>query len=86
MLLSVDFYENFIDEKDLSKPSVFSSQAACIQGHHFHAPKAHRFAAECDVAFSSIVFNIWVTKIDPVVKANGITDDVVFASMVYVYQ
>jgi hypothetical protein len=52
MSLSVDFYENFIDENGLSTPSVFSNHAACIQGPHFDAPKTDRFAAECDVVFS----------------------------------
>ena len=51
MLLTVYFYEDFIDEKGIAIAPVFSFQSACINGTELDAPEADRFTADSDTAF-----------------------------------
>ncbi len=51
MLLTVYFYEGFIEEKGIAIAPVFSFQSACINGTELDAPEADRFTADSDTAF-----------------------------------
>ena len=52
VLLAVNFDENFIDVERVAIASVFSLQAAGINGTEFDAPKTDCFATDSDTSFS----------------------------------
>ena len=61
MLLAVDLYKDFVDVESVAVASVFSLQAACIDGSELYAPKADSFTADGDATFGKQIFDIAVT-------------------------
>lgn len=58
MLLAVDLYEDFVDEKGVTITTVLSFQSAGINGSKLDAPEADRFSTDGDASFGKEVFDI----------------------------
>ncbi|MFK8049000.1 MAG: hypothetical protein AB8B81_11260 [Halioglobus sp.] len=52
MLLAVDLYEDFVDKERVSITLALSFQASGVNGTERVTPKADRFGANSDAAFS----------------------------------
>jgi len=50
VLLAVYLDEHFIDVKGITVASVFSLQAACVNGSEFDTPESDCFAADVDAS------------------------------------
>ena len=86
MLLTVDFYENFIDVERIAETSVFSFQSAGINGSELDTPEADGLSTDCDTSFSEQIFDIAiaVAEIEAIVPSDCIADDVGRESMTLV--
>ncbi len=84
MLLAIDLHIDFIDEESVSEATVFSFQAAGINGSELDAPKADCFAADSDASFSQEIFNISVTEVESVVEPDGVGNDIWWESVTFV--
>jgi hypothetical protein len=59
-----------------TKASVFSFQSSSVQWAELDTPKADRYAVHDNTPFCQQVFNISMTKIEPMVKPDRVTDDI----------
>jgi hypothetical protein len=84
MLLSVNLYEDLVDEKRVTVASVLSLQSACIDGSELDAPETDCFATNCDASFSEQVFDISMAEVESVVEPDGVRNDVGRESMAFI--
>jgi len=68
MLLTIDFDEDFVDVESVTIASVFSLQAAGINGAKFDTPQTNCFATNCYTSFSEQMLNISMAQVESVVE------------------
>jgi hypothetical protein len=85
VLLAIDFYEDFIDEKGITVASMLSLQSSSVYGSEFDAPEPDRFATDDNSSFSQQIFDVSMAEIKSIVEPDGITDDIWGESMTLVY-
>jgi hypothetical protein len=84
MLLAIDLHEDLVNVEGVTVAPVLSFQSACVNGTELNTPKADRFAADSDAAFSEQVFYISVAEIEFVVEPDSVGDDVSWESVALV--
>jgi hypothetical protein len=50
MMLTVNLYEDFIDEESVTVPIVFPLQSSGVNGSELNTPEANRFPADSDAS------------------------------------
>ena len=84
MLLAVDLYKNFIDEKCVTIATVLSLQSSGVEITEFYAPEADRFAADSDASLSQKIFNITVAQVEAIIEPDCVADDVQWESVTFI--
>ena len=81
MLLTIDLHEHFVDVESVAIASVFSLQAAGINGAKLDAPQTNCFTANCDASFSEKVFDEWsgtpaMAEIESIVQPDCVRNNI----------
>ena len=84
MLLAVDFDEYFIDVEGIAIASVFSLQAAGINGAELDTPEADCFSGHSDPPLSQEILDITVAEIEAIVQPGGVANYVWRESVTFV--
>jgi hypothetical protein len=89
MLLAINFDEHFVDVESVAIASVFSLQAAGINGAKLDAPQTNCFTASCDPSFSEKDFDKWsgtpaMAEIESLVLPDCVRNDIWRESVVLV--
>ncbi len=67
LLLTLDFHEHFVDEKCISKSLMSTLQGFDVYGSKLVTPPTSRLIAYANTAFRQQIFDISMTKIEPIV-------------------
>ena len=76
--------EDFIDEKRITETTVFSFQAAGIDGSELDAPEPNSFTTDCDASLSKQIFDIAMAEVESVVEPNSIRNYVGWESVAFI--
>ena len=76
--------EYFIDVEGVAVASVFSLQAAGINGTELDAPEANCFSGYSDASLGEKIFDITMAEVESVVEPDCVADDVGWQSVTLV--
>ncbi len=83
MLLASDLYEDLSNIECVAVALMSTLQPTSVLGPKLDAPKADRFATDCDASFGQEIFDISMTQVDAEVQPKGIADDFKRESMAF---
>jgi hypothetical protein len=76
MLLTLDLDEDFIDVERVATALMLSFQPTSINSSEFDTPETDCFSADDDASFYEEIFNIAMTKVEAIIKPDGVGNDV----------
>lgn len=84
MLFAVDLHKDLVDIEGIAAATVVPLQPPSVLGTKLDAPETYRLSSDGDASFGEEVFDVAMTQIESVVKADSISNDVGWETMSFI--